>query len=547
MTNDLKSLSELDVLLALCKAAPNVHDVRSAKRLLLQISPYIEEAHNQIIVPSPFLRFVEPSPWEALTYHLTSATLAIGIKYPSLHDIALHSTTKYIQHCTHAVTEGPASFYEHDVSASELPIRQKLTVAALSVSLLGFLEAVSAYANFYTVPERFDLVTSLRQLLSEGFMVSIEGVFSSIRTADSSYKRYSYWKLWTRRYAALGRPLGAMLLQRGFMELLVSCSSLQMATEKEFHETDALDQFVLPNGFACADNDGANAALLKLLSDIAAEEMRLLEDGADYLQLGSTWQQRLAFAVKAHTLSTFLNCMIVDEETADLDTLVSWLEDTMADAVQMADETLSSVVLRSTAVVAKFSPAIASSLSRSLPRFIVQGGIQGETVAVAARTLTLILQLQSHDAVITGLYSLGNVLSAGSSSDKSGGGAGLPNGSGSSSQNDKIYAQHPTGSTISLDINGEAEPEAAYGNIVRAITSVATSCDDDKITALALSMLIQKLGKLNLAVDSHIITETAMLVTSAAPSELKSLLKLYSKLSHDGAVQNSGTILGAVS
>ena len=447
----------------------------------------------------------------------------------------------------HAVSVGPATHFEHDVSASELPLRQKLAIAALSVSLLGFLEAASAYADFYAVSERLDLVASLRQILTEGFMVSIEGVFSSIRTADTSYKRYADWKLWTRRYAALGRPLGAMLLQRGFMELLVSCSSLQLATKELLQTTDVLDILVQSNGYVHTQYDEASAALLELLSDAAAEEIRLLEDGADYLQLGSAWQQRLAFAVKAHTLSTFLNCMIVDEEIADSDTMISWLEDTMADPVQMADDTLACVVLRSMAVVAKFSPATASNLSRSLPRFIVQGGIKGETVTVAARTLTFILQLLSQDAVITGLYSLGNVLSASSNGDKPIGVSGLPDGLVSPPRNDKQYSQHPTGSAISLDISGADESGAAYGNIVRAIVGVANSCQDAKITALAQSMLLQKLGKVSLAVDIHIITEAAMLATSGGPSELKSLLKLYSRISHEGAVQNNTMLLVAVS
>ena len=442
---------------------------------------------------------------------------------------------------------GTALHSQHNASTGEFPVRQKLAIAALSVSILGFLEAVSTYAEFYTVSETVSLVTSLRKLLNEGFLVSIEGAFSSIRTADASYQRYAHWKLWTRRYAASGRPLGAMLLQCGFMELLVTCSSLRLASKEDLEKLDILDSMVQPRSFAHSQDDEANAMLLELLSVFAAEEMRLLEDGADYLQLGSTWQQRLAFTVKAHTLSTFLNCMILDEATADSDTMVSWLEDTMADPVQMADNMLASVVLRSMAVVAKFSPAIASTLSRSLPRFIVQGGIKGETVAVAAHTLAFILQLLSQDAVITGLYSLGNVLSSSSNSDKSRGASGLPDGFVSPSPDDKQHSQHPAGSTISFDMSGEDQSEAAYGNIVRAIINVANSCQDDKITALALSMLFQKVGKVHLGVDIHIITEAPMLATSGAPSELQSLLKLYSRFSHEGAVQNNSVLLGAVS
>lgn len=436
--------------------------------------------------------------------------------------------------------------YEKDISANELPVRERLSIAVTTVSLLGFLEAASTYVHFYNLTETLELVRLLQQILTEGFMVSIEGVFSSIRTADIAVKRFAIWNLWTKRYAASGRPLGAMLLQRGYMKLLVSCSVLLVATRKQLQEHDVFYLMLEHDGFEPLHHHDVST-LLEILSDVAAEEMRLLEDGADYLQLGSAWQQRLAFAVKAHTLSSFLSCMIADEDIADSDTLITWLEDTIADPVQMADDTLASVVLRSMAVVAKLFPAMASSLSRSLPKFIVQGGVKGDTITVAARTLTYILKLLSPDAVITGLYSLGNALSAGSNGDRAIGAPGFPDGVVGPVRQDTQYSQHSLASAISLDTSGDEESGAAYGNIVRAIVIIATCCQDEKITALAQSMLLQKLGKVGLLVDIHIITEAVVLAQCGGQSELRSLLRLYSRISHEGAVQSNITLLGAVS
>ena len=539
-------MSELDVLLALCKSAPFLDDFRSAKRLLIQISPYLGEAHTQSLASSPFLRSVEPSPWEALTYHLTSAVLIIGIKHPSLHDVALNSTHEYLQSCLRAINAGPVVHYEQDISINELPVRERLGIATMTVSLLGFLDAASIHLHFYTVSERLELVRLLQQALSERFMVSIEGVFSSIRTADIAMKRFAIWKLWTKRYAASGRPLGAMLLQCSYMNLLVSCSALQIASQEELGKHDVFNLMIQDGDFEPQRQEGQSSALLEALSDTAAEEMRLLEDGADYLQLGSAWQQRLAFAVKAHTFNTFLNCMVANEDIADSDTLVSWLEDTITDPVQMADDTLASMILRSMAVVAKLFPTMASSLSRLLPRFIVQSGIQGDTVTVAAQTLAYILKLLSPDAVITGLYSLGNILSAGSNGERTIGTQGIPNGVASTARQDAQFSHHSSGSAISIDISSDDESGAAYGNVVRAIVGIATCCKDEKIIALAQSMLLQKLGKVGLSVDIHIVTEAAVLAQSGGQLELKSLLKLYSRISHEGAVQGNSTLLGAV-
>lgn len=525
----------------MCKAGPRLANEEVARRFVDQIGPYLLEAHIQLIAPSPFLPRIEPSPWEALSYHLTTAMLAVAAKHSSLHVAAYEYTIRYVQNCLDVVKAKVDLHYDSDGLDNGVGVDEILEVASISTSLLGFLEAASLYTQFYTVVERVNLVRLLRLLLSEGFMVAIEGAFSSIRTSDESSKEILTWKTYTKRYAALGRPLGAMVLRRAFMRFLVSCSSLQIVTPEQLQKTDILD--LLSSGAELIDNetDGSSAALVELLSDTAKDEIRLLDDGSDYLQLGSAWQQRLAFAVKAYALTVFLSCMMCDEDTADAETLMSWLEDAIADPTQMADTNLADTVLRSMAVAARFSPSVALSLSRSLPRFIVQGGIQGEVIKSAAHSLAFILQLVSQDAVISCLYSLGNVLSARSRSEKPQEGAlGVVPSVGK-------FSHHSSGSAISLVISGEEERALAYGIIVRTIVSVAVNCQDEKITALALSMLLQKLGRVSLDLDLHIISEAAPLVACSGPLELKSLLKLYSRVGHDGILQGNDTLLEAVS
>ena len=533
-------------MLALCKAGPLLDNVESAERLLLQILIYMPEAHVQLFASSPFLRSIQPSPWEALSYDLTTAALAIGRKHPSLHDLALDCTIQYLRSCMHTVSGISKIQIQDGELLSGAGLDETLELAATSVSLLGFLEATSIYTDFYSVTERLELVSMLRQIFTEDFMVSVEGVFSSIRTSEAVYYNIRDWKSFTKRYAVSGRPLGAMLLQRGFMRLLVSCSSLQVFSTDQLQQTDIFDVLTSDEDIPHIEIRETDSALLEVLSEIAVEEMRLLEDGADYLQLGSAWQQRLAFAVKANILITFLNCMVADEEIADADVLILWLEDTMADPVQMADDTLACVVLRSMTVVAKLFPSIASSLSRSLPRFIVKGGIRDCTVTVAARCLTYILQLLSQDATITGLYSLGNALSAGSSTEKNIVSSVFQNSNQNGPRNSTRYTQQSSGSAISLQLNGEEETAAVYGNIVRAIITIARTCQDDKISALAQSMLLQKLGKVSTAVDIQIITEAAALGTSGGPLEFKSLLKLYVRFTHEAVVQGNSAVLEAV-
>ena len=519
-----------------------------AKELLGQLSPYLLEAHTQSIKPSPCLRSIEPSPWEALTYNLSTAILAVGLRHPSLRDEAYKTLDGYLKNCLNICNTAPLPNTDNtDEDFVQLVGADRVfSIATLSTSLLGFLQAVTEYCQFYTVPQRIRLLTMLREAINEAFMTAIEGTFSSLRSSVDAPKSLHPWRSYTRRYAAAGRPLGAMSLQRGLMRVVLSCSSLQIINKAQLQKSDVLDELMSHPSFIEKERHHDSVFLTELITDMANQEMTLLEDGADYLQLGSVWQQRVAFATKAFTLKAYLACVIADEEVADPDTLLSWLEDIVTDSVQMTDNALAAAVLKSMAVISRSFPAFATNFSRLLPRFIVQGSVRGETVDVAARSLAYILQLLSQDAVITGLYSLGNVLSA-SDTNKAVGISGPPNGTLFANRTADRYEEQAAASSISLDLSGDEDTTAVYGNIVRAIVGVANNCHDDKITALALSILLQKLGRINMGVDVHIIREAARLVANGGSVELKSLLKFYVRIGHDGAVQKRDSLLTAVS
>ena len=540
-------MDELDAILALCKAAPQLSHVKNAERLLDQLTPYLAEAPTQKFASSPFLRLVEPSPWEALTNHLMSAVLSIGSRFPALAATVNSRVLDYLESCARiSKARGTTPDLEDD---SVIGLRDKSFIrdATVSVSLLGFLEAASSYFYFFDTRQRHHVLGVIKDLLTESLFVSIEGAFSSIRTSNSNGTELKEWRHFTKRYASMSRPLGAMLIQCAFMKVLVSCTALEIATKKELQEQNIQCVLLSKARHNTLHDSDDHLALMELIVDIASEEMRLLEDGADYLQLGSAWQQHLAFSVKQHTLTAFLNCVVFDAELADVDVLMAWLEEVMSDPVQMADEDLAATVLNSVAIVAKHFPAIATVLSRSLPRFIVQGRITGSIVDVAAQTLAYILRLLSQDAVITGIYSLGNVLSTGSNTEKQVGPTTFRGSILSPKGTLKQYSQQASGSAISLDLSSTEETSLIYANVVRAVVGVATSCNDEKITALALSMLLQKLGKVDNGVDLYILKEAARLAITGGPSDLKALLRLYSRFCHEGVLKGNAALLETVS
>ncbi|KAI9704392.1 MAG: phosphatidylinositol-4- kinase [Candelina mexicana] len=537
------SLRELEVLLALCRVAPQLQDLGNAEKLLHQLLPYFLEAHSQIMTSSPFLRDIEPSPWEALNYQLTSAILSIGKNHPPLRDAIRKTIVTYLQNCLHATISITSERFQVSGDHDE---EEALEITTIAVSVLGFLDAAAVHADFWTATERLHMLEHLRDILSEKFLISVEKALSAVRNSRGSHCGLREWKKYTRHYAATGRPLGAMLLQLSLMRLMVSCTSLLVADPARLREEHILDILMSPDRTTKEHFEDTNTAMIAALAGIAIEEMRLLEDGSDYLQLGSAWQQRLAFTAKACALTSFTNCMVVNDDVAESELVMYWLEDTMADPVQMADKVLATVVLRCMAIIAKSSSAMASSLSRSLPRYIVQGGLRQEIISVAADCLAYVLQVVSQDAIITTLYTLGNVLSSGNSPEKQISSLTPSNGSARGQNGVGPYYHQTTGSAISLASGGEEETSVVYGNVVQAITGIAKCCKDQKITALAQSMLVQKIGKVSLAVDAKIVMEAGALAMGGGQQEFRSLLKLFARLSHEGVLRENLPILQAI-
>jgi phosphatidylinositol 4-kinase A len=505
--------------------------------------PYIMDAHVQAFMPSPFFRAVEPSPTEALSYHVTAALLSLGKNFDDLHEQVADNISGFLNACAHA-SDGilPAS-NDHENEGS---LDDSIRTATIAVALLGFLDAAAAQADFWKSGGRLSLVLRLRKLLSEPFLTAVETAFSTIRNSHVSDRVSKEWRRYLRHYSEIGRPLGAMLLQRSFMHLLVAATSLLVAERSALKGSHVLDLLLSGEGLLrpmTARSGDHDFRSVETYANAVIDQMNYLEASADFIRLGSSSQQKLAFGVKASALVSYFNCSKLNEDAADADVLMTWLEETLADPVHMADEDLASVVLKSIALICRISPSYASNASRLLPRFIVQSGARSSTIDNASKCLATVLQMLSSDAIITTLYTLGNVLSPGSE-------RALTNGAhsdlGLEAAAQIYHGRHSTGSSISLQISGEEETSIVYGNVVQAICGIASVCKDEKISALAQSMLLQKIGKMGTSVDAKIIPAAAALAISGGQLEFKSLLKSYTRICHLAVVESREVLLAAV-
>lgn len=532
---------ELDVLVALCRAAPSVTSLEHAERLLQQVTPYLAEIHTQSFRSSPLLRDVRPSPWELLAKEVTTAVLAIALHHPTLRQSALGSIEIAVRaYCTQGEKIAASS---RSLLTDEGALAERVADLTYALSLLGFLSALSAWPETCTIEERASVIFKLQTLLSEKFMVAIEGTLSSIRNAHGPAVRE--WKRLLKQYAANGRPLGAMLLQHAFMKYVAASTELMVVPSARVSAGNVLDHLFRQASVEASSAVSISEDTLEGLTELISASISLLEADADYLQVSSAWQQHLAFSTKADSLMSYLCCFLENEEIADADVLTAWLEGVLADPVQLADETLASVALRSMVVVANTSPGFASNLARSLPKLIVQGRMTGETANVAAECLAATLHLVPQDLIISTLYSLGNILSTGPSGAKTNMSV-FFDGNASVHGSTISYAHHGAMSTLSLNIQDAEETTLVHGAVVSAIVAIARKSNDEKITALAISMLVQKIGRANSAVDAKIIVGSAAVGLHGGPNEVRPLLKMYARVAADCLVHENSLVSAAV-
>lgn len=540
-------IHELEAILALCKAAPFVESIEVASPLLDRLATYLPGVYAQVLLPSPSLREIQPSPYEVFSYNLTSAILQLGAHHDQLRSKVTDTLASYVQGWGATAAELSAVQLDDDERSDFAEDGELSQVIIHSLSLLGFLDAAAEHARCWNAYERLQFVQEVKAALSEQFFLAFETALSIARNAHSHQHGLREWKRYTKHYAAIGRPLGAMILHDSFLKVVVTSASLLVETPARNPRESILDHLQTSYNKNRATGDTSEDALAEGLTRIAIDEMNGVENDVDYLQrVGSAWQQRQASSVKAKIITTYLCCTVYDEGIADEDVLLTWLDNVLNDPTQSADHDLASAALKCMAILAKISPSTASTLGRSLPRLIVQANFDHRTSSVAADSLAAVLSLLPQDAIITTLYSLGNVISAGPATAGANSASPSLNGTGNTLRTPGIYAHQSNGSTISLTPSDVEEPHHVHTTIVDTVVSVASKCKDEKITALALSMLVQKIGRASKVVDVKIITDAALLGIYTPPAEFRSLLKLYNTLCHDALIKDDVVTLEAV-
>ena len=475
-----------------------------------------------------------------MTGNITEAVIQLSTKFPRLHHEANSVIIDYLKICQGLASR--LSYSAHDVKlrhAEAEHTHQHHTAFALGSSLLGFLEAATLHAAFWSSAERHDLLSTLQNLVTDNFLVSLESAVSTIRNDTGEDAPSSSLKLFEETYSIMQQPLGNLAIKCAFTALVEHCAALMVVSEAALQSGGTLPALTsITSSSYClpVSPTGSN-----LIAEISIQQLVDLEEGLDFAEIGSTWQRKCAQVLKSRSFTSYLCCIIVDESTADLDLFLSWLEKVIDDS-QNVDEDLGCVALSCLTRLAKDSESIASSLCRSLPQMLIYRSLHVRVGQTAAECLLYVLKLLTPDAVITTIWGLANSLTGSRGEQKKVNGVNQ-NGA------DYEYGENSSAalSTTSLSEDCRTTSSLNRSLVVDAIITIASGLGDVKIVALAISMLIQKFSKVTRAVDLAIVIGTAKLGCVSAAAEFKTLLRFYSRLIHEGLVGRKDDILNAVS
>ncbi|KAK9466528.1 hypothetical protein V1512DRAFT_171225 [Lipomyces arxii] len=527
---------ELDVLLALASSVPYLREVTKAKNLLNQLGLYLMDSYRQYFTPSPLIRDMLPSPWEVLTNKLVLAIIDISQRFDKLADEANKYIMDYITAINKKISTTPYNL---------------ATILPLSFSLQGFLLAVGEQAQNYESSEvQYQLISSIATVFRGDFCVHLEEALSILRTSnDPTSKVWNYYRL---RYRASGKSFGSASLRYSFVEAVRNVSGLYVVPFC-LYVTPTLEASskTKPGSFLDDLMEGArmNAQLdsnlqksLSLCRDIALAEIANVDDGADYIDLMSARQRRLSFAVKASALEIL--CIAVFSGLHKLSDLMQTIDTSLANDDQVMDEQLISTIFKIMALMCRSDSDIGASLTRIFPRLIVRYNATKETIQIGAVCVAYALKSLSEDAVISTLYTLSNIIVPVGDVRKLANTASRVEITEVSSKN--LERVTSMGSSISLLSASEDERNIIYENIIHALARVVENYNDAKINALAISVLMQKIGRFNDFIDRSVVIALSGLALSGTDRDLRTILKLYSRLCVEAVVHGDTGMTDAI-
>ncbi|KAK9370883.1 hypothetical protein V1509DRAFT_615082 [Lipomyces kononenkoae] len=516
---------ELEALLALASSAKHLKDGAQAEKLLEQLGLYLRDSYRQKFDPSSLTRELQPSPWEVVTYKLTLAIIDIAKGFNELYSIAGDYLNSYMNGVKEASSNIQAATSEN------LEV-----IFPLAFSLQGFLAAICLRSLYKESSElQYDLLSSANAICSGQFLTCLAEAISFVRNSPDVSSTHRIWNQYRNKYRVHGKPVGPASLQYYFLETARNISGVYILPDLADHtgEKESFLDIIISSGKKAETTiDDIQKKSLELCRDIAVCELESAEEGKDFISsIVSGKQRRLNFASKASALEIL--CVASHFDLYDIGDLMQTIEDclntTDNEQKPMIDEGLLSRIFKIMAFLCVEESTIGASLTRIFPRLIVSQNLSEETIYTGTICVSFALKRLSEDAVISTLYTMSNILVS------------VPHETDLTrvvTTND-ITTRYPSrslervssmGSRIFIKAEDREEIDSIFENVLYAVAKIVEQYNDNKITALTISVLMQKIGRVNAFTDRCLLLALSGLSLCGAERDFKTVLRLYSRL-----------------
>lgn len=504
------SFNELEVLLSLARAAGSISDPDQAESVLRVLGLYLRSTLVQPFASFAAIKDVEPSPWQVCARRLVAAILTLGTAFPAQLAASAETTVLRYFDCAICRWKDPATFTDLD------------TFFPLLFSFQGFLEAMAQHVFALPYSVLTKTVSETIETISTDLLLQIETTVArtAVNTNPPEPEPLARWQYYIFAYLRRQQQLGAMLLN------YYICNLCRAVTSKIiiYQHKNVVTSFRLKNTASSLLNKllGAgkqerlspdSVTLLDTLAQFAISQIHSLDEGADYIELASPERIELAYSTKASALDIVgvaANYSVVDPVF-----VVSLIKSSLLHEHGMSHPRFALTVFKLAALLCTANSEIAGVMVRYLPHFITIPVVAPDLVRKCARALVCGLCAISQDVVVSTIYTLVNMVTV------------TP---GAQNVQNAQNAQNAHPDSDQQDAGDEQYALHVHRNAISAIVSITTTYDDPQVSALAATVLAQKLGSSSLELDREVAYGVSKLAAYVPDKEFLSILRSFQTL-----------------
>ncbi|KAG7664604.1 STT4 [[Candida] subhashii] len=532
------TLKEYEVLIALCDAT-SCDDFKSddqVKVLIDKFKAYLLELPNQKFSYNIVRNAVSVSPWTLLGEKLTAGLI----------HLAYQNKRKYIGDVIeifHKFIE--TFFYDFD---HQLPNY---------LTLLGILEGLSKNAKFLSYnASAFKIFHSLDSCIDNfEFLHVVE---------DYTFNLYEnkpavYSAMLDREYAVNLAPISYLESLSRLMCAIIrgiigtsDASLLQYILEKvasRYDEDSQVGSGTITENKGIFNIQGLDFSkyhmeLIKTLTDLALQKLEFLDRGETCIVYSSFNRLKLGYLAKSHSLQVLSCGMFTDNW--DLRTSRRLFKTCIGIKEVMLDPDLGLTVFQFGSLLVFKDVSVGPQLTSAFSSVVANPKLNSKYCLEVSKSVGLSSKVLPQDSVVTTIYSLTNLLFVGYD------GYQLQTKKPRSKGNDmySLNSKNPSMSTFSIKGGAGEFDETDYQkvceNAVTAIIEVSQACNDETVPALAVTILAQKVSRINSSIGPLILRGLSSCAPFLPRREFINLVRLLTRLAAESLEQKNVILLAAL-